>query len=182
VRALVYLVGEPGSGKSSVMRAFTEGRSPEERPGPPAHTRWTGDGADGLPPLFTELGRRRDNFSGTDALPMNIQPAAVAWLAAQDEGLVVAEGDRLGNARFLAAAEAYGWSTMLAWMDTPADVAAARRDARGGGQNPTWVKGRRTKVARLVEGWMGEGAALPGTGTPEAAAHELRERVAAWWH
>jgi hypothetical protein len=149
---LVYVIGEPGVGKSTAMRMATEGLQRAPIPGAPVREVL-------LHPVTAvvagiELGRRRPGgFSGTDALPMNAVVAAEEYLvsgrAADETRLLLGEGARLGNRRFLAAAADAGWAVNLVTVIGP-ETAIRRRQARGTHQNPAWVKGAATSAARLA--------------------------------
>lgn len=149
MKRLIYLIGEPGSGKSTLMRAMTVGLDP-------INTR------DGVMPIVehrnrtsglievVEVGQRRDTFSGTDALSMGIMPRAVEWVRTTTHPLVVGEGDRLASPKFWDAARAAGFDVRIVEVSVDPDVAAARRWARGSRQSSTWLRGRRTRVANLA--------------------------------
>lgn len=141
-KRLTYIIGEPGIGKSTLVEALTAG-APYEDLIDPFYLRRYDNGV-------TELGRRREEFSGTDALPMSIQPAVEQWLTAIGPGLVLGEGDRLGNATFFQRARDLGYAITI-YALTGRHTAAARRAERGSAQDPTWLKGRRTKVERLMD-------------------------------
>lgn len=145
---LDYLVGVPGAGKSTLVEAVTAG-VPRKAATLASVPVVVYDGG------MVELGRRRDSFSGTDALSMSIQPKAInllTILAGADAAWhrLFGEGDRLANLNFLLAAREAGWHVTLLHLDVPEEVAAERRRERGSKQTETWLKGRRTKVARLV--------------------------------
>jgi hypothetical protein len=144
--ALIYVVGAPGSGKSTLMAALTAGctRHPVDQPVP--HDVLT---AGDRQPLGAELGRRRTTFSGTDALAMSVSPAAKAWVATHPYGLVLAEGDRLAHMGFLTAAADAGYRVTLVYLQADPDLVDARCAARGSTQDPTWRAGRATKAHRL---------------------------------
>jgi hypothetical protein len=161
VNTLLYLSGEPGIGKSALMAELTKRwtRLPVN-PGPNAPARdWLlSDGARLSSIVAVELGKRRDSFSGTDALPQTAILAAEAYLrsgqAAEETSLLLAEGARLANRRFLTAARDSGWRVILAHL-VGARAASVRRSARADAlgvpeQNPSWVKGRRTAAANLA--------------------------------
>lgn len=149
---LLYLIGEPGVGKTTAMGALT---APMKNLGvldmpPPARTVYGNQAGE---VVAVELGRRRRNgFSGTDALAMNIIAVAERYLtsgrAAAETSLLLAEGARLANARFLSTAVAAGWEVHLALMADTA-LAARRRSDRRSTQNEAWVRGRATAAARL---------------------------------
>jgi len=156
---LVYLSGEPGVGKSTLMRQLTAGLLRHSLP--------ADDDAPARDLLLTprsrrvlavELGRARDAFSGTDALPSAVIAAAERYVRdgrARDEApLLLAEGARLACRRFLTAAVAGGWQVTLVHLRGE-HLAAERRATRAATlgrppQNPAWVKGRRTAAANLA--------------------------------
>lgn len=148
----VYLIGEPGSGKSTAMRAAIElcgWRSTGEVKIP--NLRWTEyAGQEGK--TVAQLGLGGGLFPGTDRLGMGCQPVAIDWLRSVPAALVLGEGDRLATDAFFRAATEVSHLTVCVMSTTP-EAAAERRAARGTTQSETWLKGRRTKVARLVSAW-----------------------------
>lgn len=179
-KTLVYLVGEPGAGKSTALReAFAGYTRTEVRVGACpmmalVRSFWSGRG---LPARAHELGRDRPGgFGGTDALSMSIAPRALEAMGVAD-GLIVAEGDRLAHNRFLSGCSGLGWRVRVLALTTPPYMAAGRRAGRGGGQNEAWVKGRRTKAVRLARLW--QATPIDGTGTPEETGSLLREQIVA---
>jgi predicted ABC-type transport system involved in lysophospholipase L1 biosynthesis ATPase subunit len=153
VADLLYLIGQPGSGKSTLAAALTDGLDWIESTHPFAHRACLAPGG-----TVVELGARREKFSGTDALSMNVQPKVVEWLGSSAPGLVLGEGDRLANDKFFKKAMGLGWNVRLAYLAVPSAVAEERRLARAAAlgadpQGPVWVKGRVTKNRRLAETW-----------------------------
>lgn len=148
---LLYLVGGPGSGKSTLMARLTASydRLTVERPVP--HDRLIDPVTGGSD--AAEIGRRRPMFSGTDALSSAIIDKAVPWLGSRPAGLVLGEGARLGNARFLTAAVEAGYDVTLAWLThaSQEEWRRARAARLGKDQNPSWVAGRVTASARLSQ-------------------------------
>lgn len=144
-KQLLYILGVPGSGKTSLVRTAMA-RVP--------HLTSALHGVTFLRyPGGIELGAIRDTFSGTDALPMNVQPAAVHFLKYTDVRYVLAEGDRLANGHFFNQVQQLGWALSLCWLKCPSALAARRRAQRGSQQDETWVRGRETKVRNLVQVW-----------------------------
>lgn len=156
-RRLIYLIGGPGSGKSTLMRRIIdlEGRgwtraTVPASSGAPARE-WYVDSLAGL--RAVELGRNRAQFSGTDALPAAVIDVAEPWIRRQDEcDCVLGEGARLANRRFLSAAADSGYEVTLVHLDhEEADEWRAARSAEiGRVQAATWVKGRVTASRRLA--------------------------------
>jgi hypothetical protein len=175
---LVYVIGEPGAGKTTMVDATLAPwtRIPVEVPVPHELLRHP---ADLLCRTFgVHLGRRRPGgFGGTDALSMSIQPAVLAWLATSPAPLVLAEGDRLANPSFFDAVRAQGHHLDLVLLAVTPGAAAARRRARGGHQDPGWVQGRVTKVRRLADRYHHH--VLDGELTPRELAEHLT-RILDW--
>jgi len=141
---LVYLIGVPGSGKTSAFRsllaAYGTGVTEAIAPGFTV-TRY--HGAD-VAVLGTYTGHP---FDGTDRLSMSCSPAARQWIATRPASLVLGEGDRLTARPFFDAARAAGYELTLIRLHADETTAAARRAGRGASQpGETWLKGRRTKV------------------------------------
>ena len=145
-----YLIGQPGAGKTTLLATLLAGAVPDPHSQPVPHLAYY-DRVGSI--LGAEIGKRRDTFAGTDALALGVQPKAVAWVHTQPFDLLIAEGDRLANDGFFKAVEGAGYTLTVLWLDTPDAEAQRRRDARGSRQNPTWVKGRVSKVAGLAQRW-----------------------------
>jgi hypothetical protein len=176
VKHLLYVAGAPGSGKSSLVGAIT------------AAARTTASNDAGFATLLhvgkerfvAEPGAERATFRGTDALPMNVLPKVIAWLRTAAPPLVLAEGDRLANERFLKAAMLAGFNVTLAVLEVDDKVCAARRArrARAAGLTPqseSWCKGRATHVRSLAQAMEARCAIrrLPGNLPVDALAQRL---------
>jgi hypothetical protein len=150
VKRLIYLAGEPGSGKSTLMRRLTTGLVRVEALTQPRRDLLFVP--DEVTPFAVELGRQRGEFSGTDALGMTVIEHAVPWLSENDVPLVLGEGARLANRRFLGAAVEAGYEVTLGVLDHPhaASWREARADRLGKAQNSSWVAGRRSAALNLA--------------------------------
>lgn len=158
---MIYVIGAPGSGKSTFMAKLTEHlkRVPMTS-APVAHDvlryKLYG-GEDKLegepgPVVGAELGKRRPQFGGTDALPASIIEKAIPWIQTKPYELIVAEGARLANKRFLLAAVEAGYRVHLAHLDHgEVDAWRAQRSEQiGKVQDAAWVKGRTTACDNLA--------------------------------
>lgn len=161
-RHLLYVIGVPGSGKTTLVRELVLGRRRRVIPAPFAHTVYEGG--------LVQLGRDRETHGGTDALSMSVQPKVVAALEAGAWERVLAEGDRLANVGFFEAARAAGYSVDIALLDVPLGTAADRRGERGTDQDERWLRGRVSKVENLREH---ANLVLPGERSPAELAAML---------
>lgn len=163
---LVYVVGVPGAGKSTLLAALTGNAERYPQLKPFAHDVLLRNGR----PVGAELGRRREAFSGTDALAMNVQPKAAQWLTERPYPLILGEGMRLGTIGFLKSAQAAGYAVKLLHLQTPEPVAAARRAQRGSKQDEKWLKAARTRVDNLVANLGDTGTLVPVGGEASPAS------------
>lgn len=161
-KTAVYLIGPPGAGKSSVLRTAVKDLTPREAFW--ESSVWSFIGKTGkrlgcsylVYPGGIELGRLREPHSGTDALPMDAVIYAEEIVSALRPGVIIAEGSRLANRRFLDHLWAEEYALTIVSLDAPDDVLAARRAARAELrqvrlQKPEWVKGQTTKMRRLAQ-------------------------------
>lgn len=168
----LYLIGAPGVGKTTLLQALVKVHDSEpvyvmRATGSPLRlgTRYNGG--------LVQVGYAREAFGGTDALPMNVQPLVLQWAATTPDRWCVAEGDRLANHAFFVGLLARGWGLTVAWLDGSVALTAARQSQRGSHQHPAWVKGRRTKVARLAAQWTSPEWHLDATQSVSALAAQV---------
>jgi len=138
----LYIIGEPGAGKSTLVDRLTAGLGYEEAMQPFAHRRYDCG--------VLEIGRRREAFAGTDALSLSVQPTVVTFIEGIRPAMLLAEGDRLANPGFFVALYDFGYRLHIYELYGPS-VAAEQRAYRGSTQDATWLKSRQTKVRRLAE-------------------------------
>lgn len=144
---LVYLVGPPGVGKTTLMEALTARCERQSEAKPFAHDWLYRD----TTPVGIELGRRRETFSGTDALSMSVQPKAEYWMTLRRHPLILGEGARLATHGFLQAARAAGYKVSLVHMVATDETLEARRRLRGSNQKPSWIAGATTRARRIAD-------------------------------
>lgn len=182
---LVYFVGPPGVGKSTLMAGLTAPLERHPRSKPFAHDLLLAPGTTAAPgvlpaPVAVELGRRREDFSGTDALSMSVQPLAVDWIVGRPYPLILGEGARLATVGFLGAAAVSGYDVHLVHLEASAAVLDIRRVGRGSNQSPQWMRGAETRARRIMER-MDLDATLHWLRTDEAPLnvllHDLRKAV-----
>lgn len=175
INRVLLLVGAPGAGKSTAMAQATEHLSRLTMPKDQYPARDALLNARGVQAV--ELGTHRENFSGTDALPMDVNPRACAYLAAAPEqpAVVLAEGARLANRHFLQAAVNTGAEVILLHLDNPlaAHWREKRNKAMGKTQNPSWARGRETAARNLASN-PPEGVSVKRVKTPEEAEDVIR--------
>ncbi|QHB37742.1 terminase small subunit [Mycobacterium phage Imvubu] len=185
VPRLVYIIGQPGAGKSQLMARLT---LPFQRISVPADD-YVGvahdqlvrelspeDGAAGTIQIIgAEIGVRRPAFGGTDALPSAVIDKAVPWVALRPYPLLLAEGARLANRRFLDAALGAGYAVTLVLLDHDDAEAWRRKRAKqiGRDQNASWVKGRLTASRNLAEQFRN----VPGVQLIQGAPDDVFEQV-----
>lgn len=163
----LYLIGMPGSGKTTVLaRALSDLPCVQERV-PFKHIRYPGG---------VQLGEVREGFSGTDALAMNAQPGVLVWLRRSEFPAVVAEGDRLANASFFHELRLQGWELTVAYLRVPIDIGSTRsQSVRRTYQSPAWFRGRATKVERLATDFVSRDWVLDARLPPDVLAARLAE-------
>lgn len=172
---LIYMIGAPGSGKSTAMRAATKHLQ---------RVPWYDDDYVARDLLLSpagdlvavELGKRRGDFAGTDALGMSVIGQAEEYLATLPEQppIVLAEGARLANARFLRFALDQGMDVSLLYLDNP-QAGRWRSDRAlklGKTQNEAWAKGRATAAANLADS-PPKGVKVVRVGHPHDAARRI---------
>lgn len=157
IRGLLYVIGPPGVGKSTLVRELRTGWDTEvDRHHAVPHTRLNHPATGRTAGL--ELGVPREDFPGTDALAMDIGPRALQFLSASYTPFAVGEGARLATRPFLGGLAQQGVAvTVVELMASPALLDQRWRE-RGARQNPSWRKGAATRASRLAD-WA---AGAPG--------------------
>lgn len=143
---IIAIGGEPGAGKSTLMREIIKEYDFQEKY----------NSFKIVPYLQHEniyiLGKYEDGevFSGTDRMSMAAQPEVIKFLKTLDENAVVLlEGDRLFNSSFLEYC-VDNYTTDVIYLSTDREVRQERYAERGSEQNETWLQGRETKISNIL--------------------------------
>ena len=175
----VYLIGVPGAGKSTALAGAIDHLgwdAPELRTQPFAHSWYER-------PKAAVLGKQCSTFPGTDTLALSVNPRAIKFVQTTDASLVLGEGDRLANAKFLSSATQTG-ETVLISIDLPVTVAYQRMLDRANNlgvspQKESWWNGRATKTHNLKQltlpGLRHE--TVNGTQTTEQVAEQIADII-----
>lgn len=142
---VIYLIGMPGTGKSTVMKEFMATQSGDwkmDRPIDLLDTHINGK--------IRILGKYEEGetFSGTDRLSMAVAPKAIEWISTQPDELIVGEGDRLNNAGFF---EACGDNLTIIHLTVSDEERERRYKERGSDQSEKFIQTTRTKCANIIE-------------------------------
>jgi hypothetical protein len=142
---VIYLIGLPGCGKSTVMKKFMEavgGEWKADRPIDLLDSHVSGD--------YRVLGKYEEGevFCGTDRLSMAVSPKAVEFLSTKPDEVIVGEGDRLNNAGFFDAA---GDDLTIIHLFVSDEERERRYKERGSDQSEKFIQTVRTKCSNILE-------------------------------
>jgi hypothetical protein len=148
------LMGEPGTGKTTVMRAFMKAADVSDKPMilpdyklVPFHI--------SAKNKLAVLGKYEEGeiYAGTDRMSMAVQPEAIKFMEkCKSSGMVdsvVFEGDRLTNQSFLEFC-LNNFDTSIIYLDVDATERQKRYEKRGSNQSEQFIRGRVTKYSNLM--------------------------------
>ena len=146
----IYLIGAPGVGKTTLINyLIADWDITGFSKTPISHTLYRlPDGR-----TATQLGVAKPPFGGTDTLSFTVIEKATQWLP--DTHILLAEGDRLANPRYLTYLQETT-NLNLFHLKAPQTTLTARRTQRATKhnlpeQNTQWANSRATKHAKLAE-------------------------------
>lgn len=151
MKQIVAIGGEPGTGKTTLMKEILEKIESWPENGDTWHEKKYGK----LVPYLENgniicLGTYHydEVFGGTDRMSMACQPEVIEFIdSLPDDRLVMFEGDRLFNSSFLDYCNQFDLSIYV----LKATNLEERYKERGSDQNKTWLQGRRTKIANVTK-------------------------------
>lgn len=178
---VLFVVGAPGAGKTSMVRHLLGMQGPELPMGGylVPKPKWTVTGTACAAGHYTG-----GVFDGADTVPYNGALAALDYwhVKLRDLPLTVLDGDRFSNQSTLTYLDDLGLKSRLAVISVEAAdaVLAERRAARGSAQNPTWMLGRGTKARNFLKLLQDNGARALRLDAALATPEALAEQVRAW--
>jgi gluconate kinase len=140
---VIYMIGLPGCGKSTVMKKFMEQYHwVAERPVDLLDSHVAGN--------IRVLGKYEEGetFSGTDRLSMAVSPKAVEFVESRPDEIIIGEGDRLNNKGFF---HACGDNLTIVHLTVSDEERERRYKERGSDQSDKFIQTVRTKVSNIVE-------------------------------
>ena len=146
-RKLIAVGGSPGTGKTTLFRAYMEGKN--FQPIEPAKL---------VSAMYNQerdlyiLGKYEQGevFAGTDRLSMAVQPPMQEWIASHNCN-VLFEGDRIFNQSFLEFAMGLPDTELhIVFLNAPKSVLEQRYKDRGSDQSEQFLRGRETKYSNLL--------------------------------
>jgi hypothetical protein len=172
--AVVWIVGEPGVGKTTLSRALLK--------------EFGGEPREIAKPKFTLFGDvvaaaghwRGTTFDGADTLPISDIKPAIMYIseALMDREMVLLDGDKLANAGAVEALEDVGCKPVCFFLANP-HLAVERRLKRGTNQNAVWVRGRRTKASNFYDRFPGYKQLLDPATDTEILVRQMLMPIAA---
>lgn len=161
-RRLLWLIGEPGVGKTTLLQAALEGVEGEQQQTPLCHVVYPGG---------VLLGTLEQ---GADAIGKNEWEGLLHFLGRTPWLNVVGEGNALAGDDLFAAATLRGWRVQVVQLTAPAPEVCARLAERGDWPEGKVMRTVRRKVAEVAEVWA-QGEEVEAVGPIPALAARLRQ-------
>jgi len=147
MRTVIAIGGSPGTGKTTLMRAFMRDKVWETvEPKKTLSTLYCRD----LDLYILGKYAEGEVFAGTDRLSMAVQPVLEAWMTTH-QSHVLFEGDRVFNQSFLEFLLTLSDTEVhIDFLRVPQSILLQRYRDRGSNQSEQFLKGRATKYQNLM--------------------------------
>lgn len=175
----IYILGAPGSGKTTLANEIKKPWGNFQLVDKPfAHEFYSVENK-----FRISLGKTKPPFSGTDTLSNSVinlvEELYPCWTKSNQVEIVIGEGDRLAIERMMNIARSFG-ELFLFYLDTPEEISESRRQTRARAnnfklQNPSWVKGRKTKHLNLAK--RSEAVWLDGSRPIEELVQQIQDKL-----
>ena len=144
---LVAIIGVPGTGKSTLVKALMKRLGEWERIKPWPLLDCEFNSETGL--IVFGKYDEDETFPGTDKLSMAVQPNAIEYLKSTNNRRIIFEGDRLTTQSFLKSCLDNDIDLNIVALWVPEATLQERYKARGSDQSKTFISGRETKVDKI---------------------------------
>ena len=146
MRKLIAIIGEPGTGKTTLFRKFMEPFSWEKQePVKLVNTMYCKE----LDLHIIGKYEEGEVFAGTDKLSMAVLPEAIKFVESSTSNIMF-EGDRLTSSKFfdflICVPDA---DVKIIVLTVPDATLSQRYEERGSSQSETFLKGRKTKINNI---------------------------------
>ncbi len=182
---VLWLVGEPGIGKTTLARELLGLYGPYRVLDEPKQ-KWTITSDQNTEKRIAAAGHYTgDTFDGADTVGYSGAEAHLKFwytFLAPSFGVTLFDGDRFSHAgavNFFIKNEPTQKLVCVRLIDDTVvdDLAKKRRAARGSNQNATWLKGRATKARNFYDAFPGRKSTLDASFTPLELAVSLKHRL-----
>ena len=163
---VIYIIGLPGTGKTTLMKRFMEQYDwTPHRPIDLLDSHISGN--------IRVLGKYEEGetFSGTDRLSMAVSPRAVEFIQSKPDEVIIGEGDRLNNKTFLSAC---GEDLTIIHLEVDDETRERRYKERGSNQSEKFIQTVRTKVSNVIDAF---GPKITLFGEEEGCVHSFKHET-----
>lgn len=184
-RIALFVVGAPGVGKSTLVRALL-GPQLALASSLVSKPKWTSGPSsiiNGLRPGWCAAGHYTGAaFDGGDTIPYSGAMEALAFWAsdlAPISGLTVLDGDRMSYGKALEVVRNHVDRALCAFLTVPEAVLSERLAQRGSQQSAVWMKGRVSKSANFASGFGSDCLTVIATKPAATLATDLHAAIEA---